>query len=498
MAQSAKLQPRQSQGLTLTPQLLQSINLLQLSAVELSSFVQKEIEKNPLLELNTLTDDTSWDRSGTTAGKDSSDTLMGITPQDMDGRSFDTRTNPMRPSGANQSGQLGQGSLGVGSHTGGPGFSGDSGGLETFVASQQSFRDFLLQQASLNFRAAEDLRIAKDIIDLIDSDGYLRDDLSSVCRLRETDMSAVLGVLEQVQKFDPLGVGARNLAECMRLQLAEKNRLDPAMQVFTENLELLAAKKFQELARLCGVDHEDLLDMVQELRDLEPYPGNAFDPAPVQNAIPDVFVTAGNDDSWQIELNTQTLPKVLVNHEYYSEIKGLGLEKTDKKFMVDNLQSANWLVTSLDQRARTILKVATEIVKQQNMFFKKGEQFLKPLKLKEVAKEIGMHESTISRVTRNKFLTCDRGIYEFKYFFMAGVAGKDGQAGFGAQSIRLKIRNLILSETKDCVLSDDKISGLLSKDGIKIARRTVAKYRESMGFQSSIERAREKNAFAGQ
>ncbi len=307
-------------------------------------------------------------------------------------------------------------------------------------------------------------------------------------------MAAVLAVLRQIQKFDPPGVGARNLSECMRLQLAEKNRLDPAMRIFTDNLELLARRDYNKLTQLCGVDHEDLIEMAREIQELEPRPGDKFDPAPVQNVVADVYISTKNDGSWQIELNTNTLPNVLINREYYAEIKDLGLKKSDKKFMVDNLQSANWLVASLDQRARTILKVATEIVKQQDMFFVNGKEFLKPLTLKTVATQIEMHESTISRVTSNKYLSCDKGIFELKYFFMSGIGGKDGSEGYGGQSIRLKIKNLIQSETRNSVLSDEKIAELLAGEGIDIARRTVTKYRESMGLLSSIQRRRELKA----
>ena len=375
-------------------------------------------------------------------------------------------------------------------------YSGNAVDLEAFVAVQQSLRDFLLQQAALTFRSKDRLRIARDIIDMIDADGYLRGNLSALCRPPDLDMATIVDILGQIQKFDPPGVGARDLAECMRLQLAEKNRLDPAMRIFTDNLDLLARRDYGKLAKLCGVDHEDLIDMASEIQDLEPRPGDAFDTAHVQNVIADVFVATKNDGSWQIELNSQTLPKVLINREYYAQIMDLGLKNSDKKFMVDNLQNANWLVASLDQRARTILQVATEIVKQQDMFFVKGEEFLKPLTLKVVAEQIKMHESTVSRVTTNKYLSCDRGIFEFKYFFMSGIAGEDGEIGYGGKSIRLKIQNLISSETSDNVLSDEKIADLLLEDGIKIARRTVMKYRESMGLLSSIQRRRELQAQA--
>ncbi|MCF6320182.1 MAG: RNA polymerase factor sigma-54 [Rhizobiaceae bacterium] len=505
MAQSIKLQLRQTQGLALTPQLMQSIKLLQMGSLELHQFIQKEIEKNPLLELNNATDEFPEERRGQVSEKPESEKSTGEQPRELDGQTNDwdikaieerlgTSLENVFESNVQQSGNNAGGTA---SNSPGIEFSGSANDLEAYVASQQSLREVLTQQATLTFRQNDELRIARDIIDLIDGDGYFRNDLEMVAKSANAEITTVADVLERIQKFDPPGVGARNLAECMRLQLIEKNRLDPAMRIFTENLELLARRDYARLAQLCDVDHEDLIDMAREIQELEPRPGDLFDAAPVQNIIADVFVTTNNDGSWQLELNTQALPKVLINREYYAQIKDLGLEKADKKFMIDNLQNANWLVASLDQRARTILKVATQIVKHQDMFFLKGGEFLKPLTLKMVAEEIEMHESTISRVTSNKYLACDRGIFEFKYFFMSGVGGTDGEASFGGQSIRLKIGNLIAAETKDSVLSDDKIASLLSNEGIDIARRTVTKYRESLGLLSSIQRRREKKALGG-
>ena len=508
MAQSAKLQLRQSQGLALTPQLMQSIKLLQMSALELENFVQSEIEKNPLLELDANKDEFPAERRQQVSEKIDNKSNSGE-PSEIDGRSndwevtsvedrlgtslenvFDTDANKNSPDNS-KSPQVNSNTSGVEQE-----YSASANDVEAYLPSQESLRDFLLQQAVLTFRDQRKLKIAREIIDLIDSDGYLRSDMKRICEIQKFSAQEVAGVLSTIQKFDPPGVGARTLGECMQLQLAEKNRLDPAMKLFTENLGLLAKRDYVQLSKICGVDHQDLIDMALEIKVLSPRPGEAFNPAPVQNVVPDVFITAKSDGSWHIELNSYTLPKVLINREYYAEIKNLSLEKADKKFMVDNLQSANWLVASLDQRAQTILKVATEIVKQQDMFFVEGVEHLKPLNLKTVAEQIGMHESTVSRVSRNKFLTCERGIFEFKYFFMSGIEGKDGKAGVGGQSIRAKIKNLITAETGNSVLSDEKIVELLGREDIKIARRTVTKYRESMGILSSIQRRREFKALA--
>ena len=503
MAQSAKLQLRQTQGLALTPQLMQSINLLQMSSLELNNFVQNEIVNNPLLEINESAGEFPEERRDEIVNKNSTEISESRKPLELDGRSSEWNTDSSEFQGQtsnapkiDQKSNTNSNSQSNSISTSGKiEFSGNGNDLAAYVANQQSLREFLLQQATLTFRTVKELNIAQSIIDLIDDDGYLRADLSALCIPLKADMAAISGILQQIQKFDPPGVAARDLAECVRLQLIEKNRLDPAMEIFANNLDLLAKRNYEKLAQICKVSHEDLIDMALEIQNLEPRPGDAFNAKPVQHIIADVFVSTRNDGTWQIELNTQNLPNVLVNREYYAEIKGLGLKNSDRKFMIDNLQSANWLVASLDQRAQTILKVATEIVRQQDMFFVKGKEFLKPLTLKMIAKKTELHESTISRVTRNKYLTCDKGIYEFKYFFMSGVAGKNGNDAFGGESIRAKIQNLIQLESVDRVLSDENIVNLLSKEGIEIARRTVAKYRESIGILSSVQRRRQLKAF---
>ncbi len=476
MAQTAKLQLRQTQGLALTPQLMQSIKLLQMNAVDLNQYILSEIEKNPLLELGAASEEFPEDRRNHGGEERVSTEKETNQPTELIGE--------LSHKGETQ--LSGPGSV---STIGGSESQQNIADIEAYIAQQQSLRDVLLQQATLSFRKQGDLKIAREIIDLIDSDGYIRSDLKKLNIARHFSEKKIANVLTRIQSFDPPGVGARNLAECMQLQLREKNRLDPAMLKFTQNLELLARRDYKSLADICGVSHEDLVDMAQEIQALEPRPGDAFNAPAVQNIVADVFVNLKADGSWHIELNSQTLPRVLINREYYAEIKELGLGKADKKFMVDNLQSANWLVASLDQRARTILKVATELVKQQDAFFSLGEEHLKPLTLKKIADQIEMHESTVSRVCSNKYLMCERGIFEFKYFLMSG---SDGGSGTGSRSVKAKIRNLIENETVDNILSDEKLVRILREQNISIARRTVTKYRESLGLLSSIQRRREK------
>ena len=300
-----------------------------------------------------------------------------------------------------------------------------------------------------------------------------------------------------IQTFEPAGVGARDLAECLAIQLRERDRFDPAMATLIGHLDLVAKRENAALRRLCGVDEEDLAEMLKELRALNPKPGASFGSAHVQPVIPDVIVRLGPDGGWLVELNSGTLPKVLVNQTYYATVARQQEDDGDKAYLAECLQTANWLVKSLDQRARTILKVATEIVRQQDAFLAEGVQHLRPLNLKTVAEAISMHESTVSRVTSNKYMATPRGIFELKYFFTASIAPAEGGEAHSAEAVRFRIRKLIDDEATTAILSDDTIVKVLRESGIDIARRTVAKYREAMRIPSSVQRRREKQASVG-
>jgi RNA polymerase sigma-54 factor len=307
----------------------------------------------------------------------------------------------------------------------------------------------------------------------------------------------VAEVLAVLQTFDPSGVCARNLAECLAIQLRERDRFDPAMQALVANIALLAKRDLAALRRLCGVDDEDLAEMIAEIRRLNPKPGLAFGTAPLQPVVPDVLVRAGPDGGWQIELNSETLPRVLLNQSYYASVSRSARNADDKGYLADCLQSGTWLVRALDQRARTVLKVASEIVRQQDAFLAHGVQHLRPLNLRIIADAIGMHESTVSRVTTNKFMATPRGIFELKYFFTAAIAAADGGDAHSAEAVRHRIKRLIDEEDGRDILSDDTIVERLREAGIDIARRTVAKYREAMRIPSSIQRRRQKQAMLG-
>jgi RNA polymerase sigma-54 factor len=336
--------------------------------------------------------------------------------------------------------------------------------------------------------------IGRYLIDMVDEAGYLSGDLAGVAEKLGAPLTAVEAVLAELQTFDPSGVCARNLTECLSIQLRDRDRFDPAMQGLVAHLDLLAKRDLAGLRRICGVNDEDLADMIAEIRNLNPKPGLAFGSTVVQPIVPDVMVRSGPDGSWRVELNSDTLPKVLINQRYYAQVSTGARNDKDKSYLAECLQTATWLVRALDQRAKTILKVSSEIVRQQDAFFDKGVQHLRPLNLKTVADAISMHESTVSRVTANKYMATPRGIFELKYFFTSSIASSDGGEAHSAEAVRDRIRQLIDAESAQDVLSDDTIVDKLNGIGIDIARRTVAKYREAMRIPSSVQRRRDKLA----
>jgi RNA polymerase sigma-54 factor len=365
--------------------------------------------------------------------------------------------------------------------------------LEAFVSAETTLVDHLAQQLALAVADPARRMIGQYLIDLVDEAGYLAGDVALAAERLGTSPAEIEAVLAILQGFDPPGVCARNLPECLAIQLKERDRFDPAMQALVAHLDLLAKRDVAALRKHCGVSEEDLSDMIAEIRHLNPKPGLAFGSTLVQPIVPDVFVRPGPDGGFVVELNSDTLPKVLVNQIYHAEIAKTAKQEKDKTYLADCLQSATWLIRALDQRAKTILKVSTEIVRQQDAFFTHGVQHLRPLNLKTIADAIGMHESTVSRVTANKYMATSRGIFELKYFFTSAIAAADGGEAHSAEAVRHRIRQLIDAERPDQVLSDDTIVEKLREAGIDIARRTVAKYREAMRIASSVQRRREKH-----
>lgn len=508
MATGLKQELRQGQSLVMTQQLQQAIKLLQLSNLELSHFVEQEVEKNPFLELE--------DPSAPPADGNEADASPSVGENLGEVMSVDRRlavTRDLTPSEGEQTGDSDRAGFegeptvsesterrdeatnsARSSSTGQGGrsdFSTDQ--FESRVSNPISLREHLLEQLGVTIDDAAHRLIAQYLIDTLDDAGYLTEPIDQVAERLGSTTDEIEETLEILTAFDPPGVFARDLGDCLAIQLRERDRFDPAMAAFTANLHLLADGKFDELRRICGIDDEDLSDMVAEIRTLDPKPGLAFQDAPVEVVVPDVFIRRRTDGTWAIELNSDTLPKVLIDRIYYAEISGTARKGDDKAYLSECLSTANWLVKALDQRARTILKVATELVRQQENFFLYGVSHLRPLNLRQIADEIDMHESTVSRVTSNKYLSCTRGTFELKYFFSSSISGTDGGAAHSSESVRHKIRALIDSEEPKAILSDDKIVTLLKAADIDIARRTVAKYRESMSIPSSVQRRRLKS-----
>jgi RNA polymerase sigma-54 factor len=494
MSLAPRLDLRQSQSLVMTPQLQQAIKLLALSNLELEGVIAEELEKNPLLTAGGDDGEPQQTEAQTDASEEFGDDAEPATadrlieagdaqadaPLDVD---YDAETFH-HDSATDMSG--GGGQLGMdGIQSTGPE---DGPDMDALAAEAPNLIDHLLSQAG-EVLEGEELAIAARLIDAIDEAGYLETPVSEIAEMLDVGDAYVERILRIVQTFDPTGVGARDLGECLALQAKEADRYDPAMATMLGNLEMLAKGQLTQLRRLCGVDEEDFADMIRELRAYDPKPGLKYGGERAAPVSPDIFV-AKTRSGWAIELNNATLPRLLIDRRYYSELAQGAQDKGGKAWLADCLASANWLIKALDQRARTIVKVATEIVKQQEAFFLQGVAHLKPLTLRTVAEAIGMHESTVSRVTSNKYLACERGLFELKYFFTSGVAGADGE-GVSAEAVKSHIAKLIAEEGTD-ILSDDKLVEILNAKGFDIARRTVAKYREAIGLGSSVQRRRQK------
>ncbi len=503
MAIGPRLDLRQSQSLVMTPQLQQAIKLLALSNLEVEAFIAEELDRNPLLEA---------EREGTGSAAD--DDGASLDP-------YDDADAPLEPETADRllladHGPDADSPLDVNyaddtfhhdsAADGGPGLestlrldSGSSGGsfdetspdFDRFAAQGPSLHDHLMAQAG-SFFSGDALVLAGQIIAQIDDAGYLTTQLDEIADQLGVPLARVEQILADIQQFDPCGVGARSLAECLALQAKEVDRLDPAMARLIDNLDLLALGRLPQLQRLCGVDAEDMADMVRELRGYDPKPGLRFGGEPAMAITPDVFVMP-RGAGWAVEINTASLPRVLINRRYYAELSAApGGDRQSKAWLNDCMASANWLIRTLDQRQRTILKVATELVRQQEGFFRHGVSQLRPLTLRQISDVIGIHESTVSRVTSNKYLACARGVFELKYFFTSSVAAADGGEAVSAEAVKKAIRELIAAEAPNAILSDDTLVDLLKAQGFDLARRTVAKYREAMGIGSSVQRRRQK------
>ena len=506
MALIQKLLLRQTQALVMTPQLMQAIKLLQLSHVDLAAYVDGELERNPLLERpvedDTVRDDGEPAAEASSTGEEEAagadwmderlesrqsiearlDTdLNNIFPDD--GTAAPARATEIQPAAYSEWAALGAGGRSDGEYN-----------LEAFATAEATLAGHLAEQVSMTFTDPVEQMIAQYLVDLVDEAGYITSDLVEAADKLGAPSKQIEAVLAQLQNFDPPGVCARNLTECLAIQLRELDRLDPAMEALLGHLELVAKRDLPALRKICGVDEEDVMEMIGEIKRLSPKPGLAFSSVLVQPIVPDIFVRQGADGTWLVELNHDTLPKVLVNQTYYSKVSKTAKTDTDKSYLAECLQTATWLVRALDQRAKTILKVASEIVRQQDAFFANGVQYLRPLNLKTIADAIEMHESTVSRVTANKYIATARGTFEMKFFFTSAIASADGGEAHSAEAVRHRIKQLIDAESAQDILSDDALVEQLRNAGINIARRTVAKYREAMRIPSSVQRRRDKQA----
>ncbi len=508
MAFGPRLEFRQTQSLVMTPQLLQAIKLLQLSTTDLASYIEAELERNPLLERRDNPDDAPFSAPEVDSSPEgqpvegdwASDELRidrsaieGDIGTDLSNAFPDEASAPMAPRTASQEGPSLPSLDGGGARLTSGSFDDDGEGFDSFASAGLSLRDHLENQTLPLLTTLGDRAIARTMIDCIDDTGYLTESLSDIAARLGVDIEDIEPVLAVLQQCEPAGVGARNLAECLMLQLQEQNRFDPAMAALVANLELLAKRDFGQLKRLCRVDDEDLAEMVGEIRRLNPKPGLIFGSETLQTVIPDVFIRAAQDGTWAVELNSDALPRIIANKSYYARVSKTK-DPEGKSFIDEAWATANWLTRSMEQRARTILKVASEIVRQQDSFFIHGVQHLRPLNLKTIADAVALHESTVSRVTSNKYMATPRGMFEMKYFFTASIAGAVGEEAHSAEAVRYRIKQLIDQENSQNVLSDDALVTALKTQGVDIARRTVAKYREAMRIPSSALRRREKKA----
>ena len=491
-----RLEIRQGQGLVITPQLQQAIKLLQLSNLELEEFVEAELERNPLLQRDEpegaeadapeKAADPVADQEmsfGEGVGQDSV-AAMDAGSDDVYGDAAPGERTSDRLTDEAQPGLSDWSSAGKG----GVVFEGDG---ERPDAHEPTLWEHLQAQASSAGLSPADHGIALTLIDATDEGGYLRGELAEFADRLGVDLARIEAVLAVCHGFEPTGVMARSVPECLKLQLIERNRFDPAMAALLDNLDLLARRDMAGLKKVCGVDAEDLNEMIAELKGLTPRPGAGFGGEPAQTVVPDVHVRPDPAGGWRVELNADTLPRLLIDKRYHGLVQAGARSETEKTFVAECAAQASWLVKSLDQRAKTILKVASEIVRQQDAFLAFGVEFLRPLNLKTVADAIGMHESTVSRVTSNKYVSTPRGVFELKFFFTAAIQSTDGAASHSAEAVRHKIKTMIDGESLGGdILSDDRIVEILKETGIDIARRTVAKYREALRIPSSVERRR--------
>ncbi len=510
MAIGPRLDLRQSQSLVMTPLLRQAIQLLQFNNIEVAAFVEEELERNPLLERDEGFDAPIGERpdrdqrlESTASAENQSDSAWedGAPSRDSaDAASSETLSNaqdtPLDADAAESYDPGGAGD-GVSAPGGSQSFDDDDRSIDDFAEKSATLREHLGEQLRLSFHDPAERLIGAYLIALLEPSGRLSAAPQDLANALGTTLEAVEAVRTRMMRFDPTGMFARDLRECLAAQLAEKNRLDPAMAAMLDNLDMLARRDLKGLMAVCGVDGADITDMIAEIRRLDPKPGATWDATPPAPVIPDVLMrpSPAEEGGWLLELNPETMPRVLVNQGFSAQVltrAGKGGSKDDKNFLAEKLHTATWLVKSLQQRANTILKVSAEIVRRQDAFFRFGVTHLRPLILRDISEAVELHESTVSRVTSNKYIATPRGIFELKYFFTTAVASNSGGESHSAEAIRQRIKTMVAAEDPVKILSDDAIVTTLRQEGVDIARRTVAKYRDALHIPSSVQRKREK------
>lgn len=466
---------KQQQNLVMTPQMQQAVKLLQMSNIELQAYLEEEMVQNPLLEKQEAEPEIeSPETTEDNTADDTSDSPPETVHEDAH-EDFDA---------GHKMAEVGAG--------GNSSFSDELPDFQDTLVRPKTLREHLNEQLHIDSESLLQKSIGMLLIDRLDESGYLRDDPSTLAQQIGCSESILQQTLARLKTFDPTGVFAHDLAECLALQLDEQGELTHSFKILLDNLPLLAQHDYKKLSKICGVDEAELSEMTALIRTLNPRPSSRFDHVVAQTAIPDVLMRAlpkNIGGGWRVELNSDTLPRVLVNQNYYTEVSARTKDKGEREYLSTQLNNASWLVKALDQRAHTILKVASEIIERQDGFFLYGIEFLKPLTLREIAEAIDMHESTVSRVTTGKFIGTPRGLFELKFFFTSSIEGADGSS-ISSQSVKARIKTLTDAETVENVLSDDDLVEILTKEGMNVARRTVAKYREALGIQSSVQRRR--------
>ena len=480
-----QLKIKQNQSLIMTPQLQQAIKLLQLTNIELSDFIDKAQLENPFLKENshTITKKiVEEENSNTYENMNSSlDPLKNESKLDLE-NTFDSHISSnskmenkklfdkeIISSGSNKSaGEV----------------------IEKTLKHKVSLREHLINQININFKSPQCRSVAIGMIDYLHPSGWFISSTSEVAKELNVDISIIERTLSKLKNFEPVGIFSQNLAQCLKYQLIEKKLFNQHFKILLDNLKILPSGKFRQISKLCKVSEDKLFHMIKILKTLNPKPAEQFNQENINIDQPDIIVTK-SAKGWRIDLNGSTLPSVNIDENYIEEMNNYNLDEKGNTFALEKIGEARWLKKAVDQRNKTILKVASEILKKQVGFFRHGFSHMKPMILKDISDEIGMHESTVSRVTNSKLILTEWGVMPLKNFFSASISGSENSELHAASAVRETIKNLISSEIAGKPLSDDKLAGILNKEGMDVARRTVAKYRDMLNIPSSSQRRKQ-------